>query len=199
MSRPKSGLAKLRKRGRKGKSAQTSSPTSDGEGGISSSKTAVQQSWGFFEPARPFLSPVVDAIKPLLTGNVVYGLLVGLLVAAWFGFGSNAKAPRHHYGLDLGYVSYADRLAAYEEMWRREEGELWEWMEERVGLNQLSGKTMQAGRRTADPRAMEQRVREERMSEREIREAIKVTEEKLRVLESVINRDTGASQEQGDP
>lgn len=198
VSRPKLGLTKLRKRGRKGKSALTSSPASDGEGGIS--KAAVQQDWGLLEPARPFLSPFVDAIKPILTGNVVYGLLVGLLVAAWFGFGSNAKAPRH-YGHDLGYVGYADRVAAYEEIWRREEGELWEWMEERVGLNQLGGGGVggggntQTGKRTADPRAVEQRVREERMSEREIREAIRVTEEKLRVLESIVDKDTKAPQE----
>ena len=48
-------------------------------------------------------------------------------------------------------------------------------------------------KRTADPRAVEERVREEKMSEREIKEAIKVTEEKLNVLKSVVEKE-GKSQ-----
>lgn len=126
-------------------------------------------------------------------------------MAAWFGFGSNAKAPRLHYGggpHELGYVGYADRLAAYEDAWRREESELWEWLEERVGMNEFEGggdrndaasraaaARGRSGKRMADPRGVEQRVREEKMSGRELREAIRVTEEKLRLLESVVNRD----------
>ena len=202
MSRPKPGALKSKKKGRKGKSAQAFTAASDGEGGTS--KVTTKQDWGLLEPARPLLSPFVDTLRPILTGNVVYGLLVGLLVAAWFGFGSNTKAPRHHYGggqHELGYVGYADRLAAYEELWRREESELWEWLEERVGMDQLGGAggggaaKAGAGKRMADPRGVEQRVREEKMSGRELREAIRVTEEKLRVLESVVNREAKMSQE----
>ena len=187
ISRSKAGAPKSKKRGRRGKTAQASSPASDVEEVIS--KTATKQDWGLLEPARPLLGPVVDTIKPILTGNVVYGLLVGLLVAAWFGFGSNAKAPRH----ELGYMGYPDRLVAYEEMWGREEGELWEWLEERVGFNQLNAGALHVEKRTADPRAVEERVREEKMSEREIKEAIKVTEEKLNVLKSVVEKE-GKSQ-----
>jgi hypothetical protein len=187
VSRPRSSTLggaqpKTRKKGRKGRSAP-SNPTSDGEG---VRKAVTKQDWGLLEPARPLLSPFVDILKPVMTGNVVYGLLVGLLVATWFGFGSNASAGR--YGRELGYMSSADRHAAYEEMWRREESELWEWLEGRVGLERLNGAPVAA----VPPRkkaAMEEKIREDKMSEREIKEAIRVTEEKLKVLLSVVERE----------
>ena len=116
-SRPRSGTltngaaAKGKKKGRKGKAAQTSGAASDVEG---VAKVSEKQDWGVFEPVHGLLGPIVDIIGPLLTGNVMYGLLVGLLVATWFGFGfTNRQAPRH-YGHDLGYLAYPDRIAAYE-------------------------------------------------------------------------------------
>lgn len=204
-SRPRSstlggaGQAKARKKGRKGRTAP-SQPTSDVEG---VRKGAVAKSdWGLFEPVRPFLSPFVDILGPVMTGNVVYGLLVGLLVATWFGFGSNASAGRYGRG-ELGFMAAtsAERHAAYEEMWRREESELWEWLEERVGLERVTGAPPLAAavpprkKAAADPRSMEEKVREERMSEREIKEAIRVTEEKLKVLKSVVEKEAKASQD----
>jgi hypothetical protein len=195
VARPKSstvanGAGPKKRKGRKGRSLP-SNPTSDGE---QVSKPAAKQDWGLLEPVRPLLSPFVDILKPVLTGNVVYGLLVGLLVATWFGFGSNASA--RHYGRELGYVANADRVAAYEEMWGREESELWEWLETRVGLERLNGAPPAAvvapRKRSADARAMEEKIREERMSEREIKEAIRVTEEKLKVLKSVVDKEKEA-------
>lgn len=196
-SRPRSGTltngaAPRAKKGRRKGKSLPSNPTSDGEGVL---KPIAKQDWGLFEPARPFLSPFVDTLKPILTGNVVYGLLVGLLVATWFGFGSNAKSASR-YGQELGYIAYPDRLAAYEEMWRREESELWEWLEERVGLERLHGATppeaiVPPRKKTGDAaRAMGEKLREDRMSEREVKEAIRVTEEKLKVLKSVVERET---------
>lgn len=162
------------------------SAASDGEG---VSTALAKKDWGLLEPLHPLLGPVVDTIMPLLTGNVVYGLLVGLLVAAWFGFGFTSRPVPRHFGHELGYFGYPDRLAAYEEIWRREESELWEWLEERVGLDRLSeGTVLHARKRTVEPRTLEEKLREERMDEREIREAIKVTEEKLNVLKGVVDR-----------
>ncbi|KXX76336.1 GRAM domain-containing protein YSP2 [Madurella mycetomatis] len=175
------GAARGKKRARKGKSAQASNLASDAE---DVAKAAAKQSWGLFEPARPFLGPVADTIGPILTGNVVYGLLVGLLVASWFGFGARQGAPQ--YGRDLAYANYPQRMAAYEEMWRREESELWEWLEERVGLERL-GSDPPPRKRSADPRTVEERLREERMDERDVKEAIRVTEEHLEVLKSVVD------------
>jgi len=174
--------ARGKKRSRKGKSALASNPTSDAEG---AAKVSAKQSWGLFEPARPILSPVVDTIRPILTGNVVYGLLVGLLVASWFGFGTRQGAPR--YSHDPAYANAPQRLAAYEEMWRREESDLWAWIEERAGSERL-GADPPLRKRSVDPRTVEEKLREERMDARELMEAIRVTEEHLEVLKSVVDR-----------
>ncbi|KAK3374414.1 hypothetical protein B0T24DRAFT_294094 [Lasiosphaeria ovina] len=188
-SRPRSGTVtngaapKIKKRGRKSKSALASNPASDVEG---VSKTSAQQGWGLFEPLHPLFGPVVDTFRPIVTGNVVYGLLVGLLVASWFGFGANRQAVAP-YGRDMGYVGYPQRLAAYEEMWRKEESDLWDWIEERAGLDRLGEPRMQPRKRVVEPRTVEEKLREAKMDEREIKEALRVTEEHLQVLKSVVN------------
>lgn len=200
-SRPRSstvtnGAAPKGKRKGKKKAAQTSNPTSDNE---AVSKPAVKQSWGIFEPLHSILGPILDILMPLLTGNVVYGLLVGLLVASWFGFGFNNRGTTRAYGQDLGFYGYPDRVAAYEEMWRREESEVWEWLEERVGLDRLNDAAMPTRKRVTEARTVDEKLREERMDEREIKEAIKVTEEKLKVLKSVIDKKQQTREEKAQP
>lgn len=177
---------KTRKRGKKGKTAAAANVTSDTEDAV---KASSSQDWGMLEPLHSILGPVVDIGMPLLTGNVVYGLLVGLLVAAWFGFGFTNKPVARPYGVGLGLYGYPDRLAAYEEMWRREESELWEWLEERVGMDRLNNGEVHPRKRMVEPRTVEERLREDRMDEREIKEAIRITEEKLKVLKSVVEKD----------
>ena len=109
----------------------------------------------------------------------------------------------------MGYANYPQRVAAYEEMWKREESDLWDWIEDRAGLDRLHGgggvgrggseekdgmdvrkpahgrKKGEAGFRTAD-----EKLREDKMNEREIQEAIRVTEEKLKVLKAVVDRNS---------
>ncbi|KAL1841990.1 hypothetical protein VTJ49DRAFT_6233 [Mycothermus thermophilus] len=190
------GAAGRKKRARKQPSALASGAASDAEGAAA---VSARQHWGLLEPVRPFLGPVVGTIRPLLTGNVVYGLLVGLLVASWFGFGTR---PPYHGAGPAAPAYYADapaRLAAYDELWRAEESELWEWLEERAGLDRIAGVGGPGGaehsplhshqrRKSVDPRTLEEKLREARMDERELREAIRVTEEHLEVLKAVVDR-----------
>lgn len=167
--------------------------------------------WGLFEPIRPILEPLIDILKPLLTGNIMYGLLVGLLVAAWFSFGSQSSSNStisHSEGhpMHIGFHTYPDRIAAYEEMWRREESQLWEWLEERVHLGRMTGDHLafESGspgirHKPIDPRTLEERLREEKMDEAEIQEAISVTQRKLDILKEVMEKKkTAKSREQGE-
>ncbi|OBT40842.1 hypothetical protein VE00_08627 [Pseudogymnoascus sp. WSF 3629] len=89
--------------------------------------TAKKADWGLLEPLHGVLGPVADVLGSMGSANMVYGLLVGLLVAAWFGFGERRG------GGGVERWGSAERMVAYEEVWRREESELWEWLEERVG------------------------------------------------------------------
>jgi hypothetical protein len=151
------------------------------------------------------LEPVLDILQPVLTGNVMYGLLVGLLVATWFRFGfPPGREPSNYSPHPQMGAYFPDRLAAYEEMWRREDSELWEWLEERVGLGRLSTADVRGSsaasssasaagyasrkKRVVEPRTMEERIREEKMDGRQVEEAIRVTEEKLDVLREAMQR-----------
>ncbi|TQV98895.1 hypothetical protein V2A60_007405 [Cordyceps javanica] len=180
---------KGKKKGKKGRA----SLTANGDLDASTKKIeATKTNWGPLEPIRGVLEPILDILKPILTGNVMYGLLVGLLVASWFGFGFSPSKPAGGFGEGAGgrgelmdmYGPF--RLAAYEEMWRREESELWEWLEERTGLGQMDSGSHGIRKRAVEPRTMQERMRESRMDAREVQEAIRVTEEKLKVLRQVI-------------
>ncbi|KAI0971399.1 hypothetical protein F4678DRAFT_479321 [Xylaria arbuscula] len=179
------GAVKSKKRKAKGKLNRASKDSLRGPVDSTSPKT---HDWGLFEPLHGILGPVVDILKPVMTGNVVYGLLVGLLVSTWFGFGFNGQHRGSGYGRGVAFSSYPDRAVAYEEIWRREESELWDWLEDRVGLHRMNEGGTPIRKRVTEPRAMEEKLQEERMSQREVEEAIKITEEKLDVLKSVIGR-----------
>ncbi|EQL02525.1 GRAM domain containing protein [Ophiocordyceps sinensis CO18] len=175
------GPPRIRKKPKRGKALQ--SADGDSEGGGGPSHTAAKN-WGLLEPVRGLVEPCVDVVRPLLTGNVMYGLLVGLLVAMWFGFGSAPSKSSATYGPGVGFYS-PYRVAAYEEMWR---------LEERVGLDRLGSEGPHARKKTPEPRIIEEKLKEGRMDEMEVEEAIRVTEEKLKVLRAVVSK-TSRNQE----
>jgi hypothetical protein len=155
--------------------------------GVSDSKP-VKEDWGLFEPLHGILGPIFDIIGPLLTGNILYGVFVGLLVASWFRFGFSGRNSRD---VGMGFLGTPERVAAYEEMWRREESELWEWLENRVGME----RAREVGKMPAEAKTVEDRLKNERMEEREVDAAIRVTEEKLRVLKDTVEKKKGAAGE----
>ncbi|KAI1133736.1 hypothetical protein F5Y10DRAFT_4156 [Nemania abortiva] len=179
------GTVRGKKKKAKGKLHRASKDSLRGPTDSSSPKTS---DWGLFEPLHGILGPIFDILKPVMTGNVVYGLLVGLLVSTWFGFGFNSQHRGIGYERGMAFSSYPERAVAYEEIWRREESDLWDWLEQRVGLHRMNEGGTPIRKRVTEPRTMEAKLQEERMSEREVEEAIKITEEKLHVLKSVINR-----------
>jgi hypothetical protein len=143
------------------------------------------EDWGLLEPFHGFIGPIIDIFKPLISPNMVYGLLVGLLVAAWFSFGY-VRTPT---GGDLAYFSTPERIAAYEEIWRREESDLWDWLEARVGMDRVHVN----GHGSEIARNLEERLAEERAGEREVETAIRVTEEKLTALRNVVEKRKAAA------
>ncbi|KAI1180761.1 hypothetical protein F4777DRAFT_573989 [Nemania sp. FL0916] len=179
------GAGRGKKKKAKGKLHRASRDSLRGPAKSTSPKT---EDWGLFEPLHGILGPILDILKPVMTGNVVYGLLVGLLVSTWFGFGFNSQHRGIGYGRDVAYPGHPGRAVAYEEIWRREESDLWDWLEERVGLHRMNEGGTPIHKRATEPRSMEEKLQEERMSEREVEEAIRITEEKLDILKSVIDR-----------
>ncbi|KAL2065227.1 hypothetical protein VTL71DRAFT_2896 [Oculimacula yallundae] len=167
------------KKGRKGREMKGVSKTTDG---AADSKPTVDD-WGMLEPLHGILGPIVSILQPLLTGNIMWGIIVGLLVASWFGFGF--KGGRSSGGNQpMAYFGTPDRIAAYEEIWRREKSELWQWLEDRVGLDGLRDPIHMP----IEARAMQDRLKDEKMEDREIDDAIRVTEEKLMVLKASVEK-----------
>jgi hypothetical protein len=90
-------------------------------------------------------------------------------------------------------------------MWRKEESELWGWLEARVGLDGLgrgenegpaisrdapkdSKVRLKQRQKILGGKDVEAKLNEERMSEREMEDAIRVTQERLHVLKHVVER-----------
>ncbi|ORY15138.1 hypothetical protein BCR34DRAFT_559141 [Clohesyomyces aquaticus] len=164
-------------------------------GAADTAAKAKANTWGILEPLRSLLGPVADIIDSLVSTNVVMGVLVVLLVWSLF-FRSTGPAISHGQ-LSL---STAQRVAAYEEIWRNEENELWDWIEERVAMDRVRG--VAGVRRGGGGEAWGglhgvQAVQEQLgqgkkgMKERQMDEAIRVTEERLQALKEAVKRGRG--------
>ena len=153
------------------------------------------ESWGFLEPLHQVLGPVSDVVKPLLGGNIALAVIGVLLLVIFFRGSSRSSSTVSH---DIGCPGYSlpQRLAAYEEMWRREESELWSWLEDRVGMDGMAfptvnrpveSQTRQKTRKIQGDRQVIDMIGEEKMSDREMDHAIRTTRERLDSLEKILN------------
>ncbi|KAF4549252.1 Hypothetical protein D9617_22g065970 [Elsinoe fawcettii] len=141
-----------------------------------------EENWGLLDPLRPTLGPLVGLLKPFFTPHIVIAVLFVLLMQSWWlnlsprgavevgGFGGGSK----------------QRMAAYEALWAREEAELWDWLEERVGLD--AGITAVEGRQKVMQAKVGKKLKDERMRDREMNEAIRITEERLGALKEAVGR-----------
>ena len=141
------------------------------------------------------LGPVVDIVSPIVSPNMIIGLLLFIMLFNWL------RGPRIASSSGLAYpgMTTPQRIAAYEEIWQREENDLWDWLEERIGMQSLSYPHSER-----DHKAVANARRQREMSlkgrggkdasvdiannEREVDHAIKVTEERLDVLKRSIEK-----------
>ncbi|KAF2270044.1 hypothetical protein CC78DRAFT_528550 [Lojkania enalia] len=179
----KAGKAKKRNKSQL-PSDTTPTPPIDATGNVTA-KASVKD-WGTLEPIRALLGPAADIIEPLFTTQALVVVLSLTLMWTWF-FRSPTPA------LYSGHLSLSasQRVAAYEEIWRAEELELWKWLEERVALGRVheavGGKD--AGWAIAQQAQNMKGVFEKGMKDREIDEAIRVTEERLGALKGAVRRE----------
>lgn len=147
------------------------------------SQAASQTHWGPLEPVRPLLEPIGALLRPFFNAQVLIAVLVVLLTYSWL-LPSRA-------GRQVGVPGYAspDRIAAYEELWRREETALWDWLEDRVGLAGVHSSSSQHDRsKGPKSKPKNEDLDTQRMSERQMDAAIKSTEEKLSALKEAVER-----------
>ncbi|KAI9731747.1 MAG: hypothetical protein M1834_004536 [Cirrosporium novae-zelandiae] len=174
---------------------------------------APVEDWGLFEIFRPFLSPVVDILRPLVSGNVatiVFMIMFVALLLNWFK-GPVPPPQGTGFGLLAGLPATPERIAAYEEMWRTEESILWDWLEDRTKMNgflypvNVNGDDLfsRLGKTRGNivPRqeeGLEARLARESMSQRELMEAIRVTQERLDALKNIVDDRGGAGNTPGE-
>ena len=210
-SRPKAKSGGKGRRGKGGKGA-TQGPTSMQLAAVAKAvreKAAREKqeredaAWGIFLPLKPVLEPIVD-IAPGgglgLLGFIGFLLIVILALTGKLPFisgRSNASTGR-------GGMSRGDFGSGWEHSWYAEEQGLWDWLEDRVGLNdvRLNGipESTQEGRRSKSWNKMTkgERIQMEKIlqakgsiREREVDEAIKVMERRLEVLREIVSERKG--------
>ncbi|EEH46520.2 uncharacterized protein PADG_02618 [Paracoccidioides brasiliensis Pb18] len=208
---PQSRIATLPKgagKGTKGKRKGQSTAELDAATRVQAEMEASKrqtESWGIFEPLRRPLGPFVGVFKPFWSGNVAAGVIVILFLLLWF----RTPPPSRHTpsGARSPLLSTPERIVAYEELWQRGENELWNWLEERVGMDGLAypareqvpleksdnsdnSKTerQRHKQQLLSEKELERRLRDERMTEREMEDAIRVTQQRLDMLNHIVMR-----------
>ena len=167
--------------------------------------------WGVFEPLQGVLSPVTEILRPILRMEVVVAVLCIMVMVMWLrGPSSSAQVGP--------YKSHSERLAGYDALWAKEENEFWDWLESRASVDtvvlrersaasqgrkkneagdlakqRLKQQQQQKKKRSKSPEShdMETKLKAEKINQREMEDAVKITKERLEVLESVIERKTG--------
>ncbi|KAL5432828.1 hypothetical protein PMIN06_011888 [Paraphaeosphaeria minitans] len=141
-----------------------------------------EPSWGPLDPLRSLLpGPLVSIIDILFTTQNIILILGALLIYAWF-----FRSPSTQIG-PRANLSSAQRQVAYQQIWRSEEAELWNWLEERVALDHVHGAV--ASRGVLQGQEIQSRLVAEGIKERQIDEAIRTTEERLSALKGAIKRE----------
>ena len=155
-----------------------------------------QEDWGLLEPLRGPLWPVRDLARPMLNMQFAVGLIFFILFWQWVR-GPSGSAVGSHTGSMTG-----EKIAAYEEMWHKEESALWDWLEARSGAHAIYSQGGASGgdEKVVKKQAQKQRqkalkgkdaeakLREQRMGGREMEEAIRLTRGKLEVLEEAMQQ-----------
>jgi hypothetical protein len=145
---------------------------------------AKQSNWGMLEPVRGLLGPVADILESIFTPQIVIPLLGALLIYSWFFRGASTAIGPNQW-------TAAQRQVAHDEIWRHEESELWKWLEDRVALDRIQSSV--AGGRTQPVNGEQVPLHPANMKEREIDEAIRITEEKLKGLKQKVEKEKSKS------
>lgn len=127
----------------------------------------------------------MSLLRPFFTSQVVIAVLFTLLMYNWF---FAARLPSSVSG-GVAFGGSSGRAIAYEELWRREESELWDWLEDRVGLDGLHAPKIDDRQKVLSAREMGRRLESEGMREREVNDAIRITEERLGALKAAVEKE----------
>lgn len=185
---PVKGTARKGKRKGKKEVFDAEEANAQRQAAVSAEKEA--SNWGPLEPLHALLAPLISLLNPFMNAHVLIAVLAALLLYSWL------APPSRRGGLGVAFPGFAspERVAAYEEIWRREESSLWDWLEDRVGLDGVLAPAAggEGRQRALAARHLGKKVgMDGSMSERQVDHAIRVTEERLKVLKEAVERRKG--------
>lgn len=199
-TRPRAGTVNSKiKKGKRRKGDTGPAPKTQFSEKPTSSAQQQDSSWGLLEPLHGIFGPVVDIFSPMISANMIIGFLLFIIIFNWL------RGPKTTSSNSLGYpgMSTPQRIAAYEEIWRKEESDLWNWLEERVGMQGIAypdssgdqeavAKARRQREQSLRGKGMRKKLADVKMSGREVDHAIRVTEERLDVLKRAVEEKKGA-------
>ena len=147
-------------------------------------------------PFQSVLQPILRMLMDTAASTPVAALLA-LVLFSWvlsqlFGFFNRDSRNQIN---QLGFARFpsAARIAAYEEIWRTEQSDLWSWLEERAGVARAFSNQYDDGDdgkilpRSWD-RAVLRQINDEKLNIQQVEEALRVTEEKMNALRALVER-----------
>lgn len=164
------------------------------------------ENWGVLEPIHGILGPVTDIFSSLVSKNMVIGFLSILVILTWLW----TSTPTSRGRVGLQGIATPERLAAYEEIWRREENSLWDWLEERIGMEGVAYPASRAIDQEALQKARKQRKQslnnrhfeadmvDETTNGRDLAQAIRAMEQRLDKLKLAVKRTEENNQKNED-
>ncbi|KAK5098910.1 hypothetical protein LTS08_006289 [Lithohypha guttulata] len=176
-----------------GKKKRKSSKRDKSESAQAESKK--DENWGPIEFLRPMLNPIVAPVKPFVQTNIVVAVLTMMVLWMWFR-GTSSRSS-------LALLGKAERGLYYDDLWRREENELWGWLEDRASIDGMvlreslqsndaqkkdNKQKLQKRQKLLKSKNMQTRLREEKMTVKEMEEAVRVTQERLESLQRNLER-----------
>lgn len=186
------GAARGKGKGRKRKNTAEDNdielPVSGEDGARESVTVHEAKNWGLLEPLHGPFGPIVDTLENFVGAPTVIGILVLLLL---FTLWRKPTISNRDGSLGVPGLATPQRIAAYEEIWRKEESELWNWLEDRVAMDRASAMLAPGDdgwRKRQKANEMEAKLQDESMSDRQIDDAIRVTQERLEALKEAVER-----------
>ncbi|KAL9089491.1 MAG: hypothetical protein Q9159_002531 [Coniocarpon cinnabarinum] len=137
---------------------------------------------GAFAALSGLLGPAGDVLGPLLSPSILLSVLLAIMTILYWRQSYNGVSSSDRLGL-AGLTSSA-RLAAYDQLWHREESQLWEWLEDRLRLDDVSKPVSIPSDGNTVLKSM---------TDRQVDDAIRVTEERLQALKGMVQRKRGTA------
>ena len=163
-------------------------------------ETKKEENWGSFEILRPMLGPVVAPVRPFVSTNIILTIVVIMVLWMWVRGPATSSSA-------LSHSAHLERLSYYEDIWRREESDLWDWLQERAGVDPAvirsslqgqesrykeSKQKLKQRQKLLKSKDLQTRLREEKKSMKEMEEALRVTQERLESLQRTLDRQKGS-------